>query len=74
LVEKLNYLAIIKPNITFTVSVISQFLSTPSHPLGGGNKNFEESEESSRERASLFRSEIHSSSRLLQCRLGRVSF
>jgi len=52
----------------------SIFVSTEDYPLGGGNEKFEVSEESIRERASLFRSGIQSSSRVLRCRLGKVSF
>jgi len=45
--EKLNYMAVIRPDITFTVSVMSQFFSTEHYPLRGGNENFEVPEESS---------------------------
>jgi len=52
----------------------SIFVSTESCPLGGGNENFEVSEESSRKRTSLFRSWTHLSSMFLRCGLVRVPF
>ena len=48
--EKLNYLTVTRPDITFTVSVVSQFLSASKTTLGGDNEDFEVSEEISRER------------------------
>jgi len=52
----------------------SDFVGAEDYPLRGGNKDFEVSEENSRERTSLFRSWTHSSSKFLRCRLGRVTF
>ena len=46
LMEKLNYLIVIRSDITFAVSVVIQFLpasrvvSTEGYPLESGNENF----------------------------------
>ena len=75
LVRKLNYLTVIRPDITFTVSNNeSIFVSTEDYSLGGDNESFEVPEESSSESASLFRSWISHSSGLLRCRLCMMPF
>ena len=50
------------------------FIGTENYRLEDGNEDFELREESSRERASLFRSWTHRSSKVLRCKLGSVSF
>jgi len=65
LVKKLN----IRHHICGKFSV-----SIEDYSFGGGNENFEVPKKSSRESASLFKSWTYLSSRLVRCRLGRVSF
>ena len=66
MVEKLNYMTVTRPNITFTISVVSQFLTASrTIYLEVVMRILEVSKESSRERASLLISETHSSNRLL---------
>ena len=71
LVEDLNYRTVITYHIRSQYSKLV-FISTADYPLEGGTEDFKVPEESSREKASLVKSGIHSSSKLLRCRLGSV--
>jgi len=52
----------------------SIFVTTESYPLRGSNENFEVSEESSKEKALLFKLWTYPSSMPIWCRLSRVPF
>jgi len=71
LVRKLNYLTVTRPDSQCSESV---FVSIEDYPFEGSNEDFKMFEESSRERASPFRSWTHQSNRLLRCRLAMVLF
>ena len=75
LVKKLNYLMMIRLDITFAVSMVNQFfVNIKDYSPGSVNEDFEISEESSRKRTFLFRLWTHSSSRFLRYALGRMLF